>query len=77
MLAGFRERLSLPATALELVAGGEPGAAIVKAAKEWPADVIVIGTRAQGGVRRVLLGSVADAVMRHATCPVLVVRATD
>lgn len=75
LLAGFRERLSLPATALEFIGAGEPGAAIVKTAREWPADVIVIGTRAQGGVRRALLGSVADVVMRHALCPVLVIRA--
>ena len=75
LLAGFRGRLSLPATALEFMQVGEPAAAIVKAAKEWPADVIVIGTRAQGGVRRALLGSVADAVLRHAPCPVMVIRA--
>ncbi len=77
LLAGFRARLSLPATALEFIQVGEPAAAIVKAAKEWPADVIVLGSRAHGGVRRALLGSVADAVMRHAPCPVLVIRATD
>jgi nucleotide-binding universal stress UspA family protein len=77
LLAGFRERLALPPTALEFIQVGEPASAIVKAAREWPADIIVIGSRALGGVRRALLGSVADAVMRHAPCPVLVVRATD
>jgi nucleotide-binding universal stress UspA family protein len=46
----------------------------VNAAKEWPADVIVIGSHGRAGVTRVLLGSVAEAVMRHAPCPVLVVR---
>lgn len=77
LLVGFRERLALPVGTLEFLHTGEPAATIVKAAKEWPADVIVIGTRAHGGVRRALLGSVADAVMRHAPCPVLVIRAAD
>jgi universal stress protein A len=53
---------------------GKPAAEIVNAAKEWPADVIVIGSHGRAGVTRVLLGSVAEAVMRHAPCPVLVVR---
>lgn len=48
----------------------------VNAAKEWPADLIVIGSHGRGGVKRALLGSVAEGVMRHAPCPVLVVRAT-
>lgn len=38
--------------------------------------LIVVGTRARGVVARTLLGSVADAVVRHAPCPVLVVPAS-
>ena len=60
---------------LEFVPEGSPDAEIVKAAEQWPADLIVIGTHGRGGLGRVLLGSVAEAVMRHAPCPVLTVRA--
>ena len=77
LLAGFRERLALQATTLEFVEVGQPASAIVNAAKEWPADIIAIGSHGRGGVRRALVGSVAEAVMRHAPCPVLVVRATE
>ncbi len=56
---------------------GHPGEEIVGAAKTWGADLIVIGSHGRGGLGRVLLGSVAEAVMRHAPCPVLVVRGKD
>ena len=36
--------------------------------------LIVLGSRGRGGIRRALMGSVSDAVVRHAHCPVLVVR---
>ena len=77
LLAGFRGRLALPASALEFVEVGQPASAIVNAAKAWPADIIVIGSHGRGGVRRALVGSVAEAVMRHAPCPVLVIRAKE
>ena len=47
---------------------------IVALAEELQADLIVIGSRGLGGVRRALMGSVSDSVVRHAHCPVLVVR---
>jgi nucleotide-binding universal stress UspA family protein len=50
--------------------------AIVHLAEEIGADLIVIGSRGFGGLRRALLGNVADSVVRHAHCPVLVVRPT-
>jgi nucleotide-binding universal stress UspA family protein len=59
---------------LSFVPVGKPGAEIVKAAADWPADVIVLGSHGRGGVSRLVLGSVAEAVMRHAACPVLIVR---
>jgi nucleotide-binding universal stress UspA family protein len=43
-------------------------------AEEIGADLIVIGSRGFGGLKRALLGNVADSVVRHAHCPVLVVR---
>lgn len=75
LLAGWRERLGLPLSTLEFVRVGTPGPEIVKTAAEWPADLIVIGSHGRGGVSRALLGSVAEYVMRHAACPVLVIRA--
>jgi nucleotide-binding universal stress UspA family protein len=47
---------------------------IVKVAEEIRAGLIVMGSRGLGGVRRTLMGSVSDAVVRHAHCPVLIVR---
>ena len=47
---------------------------IVKVAEDIGAGLIVIGSRGLGGVRRALMGSVSDSVVRHAHCPVMVVR---
>ena len=47
---------------------------IIAAAEEWNADLIVIGTHGQGWLPNALLGSTAERVVRHARCPVLVVR---
>ena len=53
---------------------GAAAAEIVDLAEEIGAGLIVIGSRGQGGIRRALMGSVSDSVVRHAHCPVLVVR---
>ena len=47
---------------------------IVQVAEDIGAALIVIGSRGLGGLRRALMGSVSDAVLRHAHCPVMVVR---
>ena len=47
---------------------------IVALAKELGADLIVMGCRGHRGIRRAIEGSISDAVVRHAPCPVLVVR---
>ncbi len=47
---------------------------IVALAEEIGAGLIVTGSRGHGGIRRALMGSVSDAVVRHAHCPVFVVR---
>lgn len=49
--------------------------AIVESAKEWQADLIIMGTHGYGGLSHLLLGSVAEGVVRHAPAPVLLVRA--
>jgi nucleotide-binding universal stress UspA family protein len=47
---------------------------VVGLAEEIGAGLIVLGSRGRGGIRRALMGSVSDSVVRHAHCPVLVVR---
>ena len=47
---------------------------IVEVAEEIGAGLIVMGSRGQGRLRRALMGSVSDAVVRHAHCPVTIVR---
>ena len=60
-----------------LMRPGVPYEEIVATARAESADLIVIGTHGYGGVDRLLLGSVADRVIRRATCPVLSVRQPD
>jgi nucleotide-binding universal stress UspA family protein len=62
------------ANATFLVWEGEPGEAIVAAADSENADLIVVGSHGRSGVSRFLIGSVSDFVVRHAHCPVMVVR---
>jgi nucleotide-binding universal stress UspA family protein len=54
---------------------GSPKDMIVEEAQDWGADLIVLGSYGYGRVRRVLLGSVASAVVVEAPCSVQVVRA--
>jgi nucleotide-binding universal stress UspA family protein len=56
---------------------GEPAEHIVQLASHLDADIIVVGTHGRRGIERLLLGSVAERVMRLARCPVLVVRPKD
>jgi nucleotide-binding universal stress UspA family protein len=53
---------------------GQPPYVIVEKAKELAVDVIVIATHGRTGLAHVLLGSVAEKVIRHAPCPVFVTR---
>lgn len=57
----------------EIVEGEFVPEHILEVARTRAADLIVMGTHGRTGLRRVLLGSVAEAVVRHATTPVLVV----
>jgi len=53
---------------------GDPAGTIVGLAEEEHVDLIVMGTHGRTGLSRVLLGSVAEAVVRRASCPVLMVK---
>jgi nucleotide-binding universal stress UspA family protein len=58
-----------------LVRRGDPGPAICDVANELSADAIVMGSRGRGRLKRALLGSVSDYVVRNAPCTVMVTRA--
>ena len=53
---------------------GKADIEIVNLAEELGAGLVVVGSRGLGGIKRALMGSVSDSVVRHAHCPVLVVR---
>lgn len=59
------------------VAEGPPGHAIVDAATERKAKLVVIGSRGFGALKGSMMGSVSSQVIQHAPCPVLVVKAED
>jgi nucleotide-binding universal stress UspA family protein len=59
-----------------LVQDGDVTEEILKTAQQWRCDVIVLATHGRSGLRRVLLGSVAEAVLRKAPCPVLTIKPT-
>ena len=58
-----------------LIWDGPPGEAIVEVAASEQVDLVVVGSHGRGAVGRFLVGSVSEYVVRHAPCPVLVVRA--
>ena len=57
------------------LAMGDTPREIVHLAEDLEAGLVVMGSRGHGGIRRALMGSVSDSVVRHAHCPVLIVRA--
>jgi nucleotide-binding universal stress UspA family protein len=56
----------------QFVLRGSPGPALCELAASLPATVMILGTRGRGGLRRAVLGSVSDHVVRHAPCPVVI-----
>jgi nucleotide-binding universal stress UspA family protein len=75
MLPRFRAAELDPHLRVEcVVTSGSPAVAITEAARNHGADLIVISTHGHAGLRRFMLGSVTEDVVRHAVCPVLVVR---
>lgn len=56
---------------------GSPGRMICEAAKNWQADLVVIGRRGRSGLSEFLLGSVSNYVLHHAPCSVMVVQALE
>ena len=58
----------------EVIVHGDAAAEIVRVAGEQEADLIVISSHGRTGLGRMIFGSTAEAVVRHASCPVLVVK---
>jgi nucleotide-binding universal stress UspA family protein len=54
------------------VVEGDPGTALCELAASLPATVMVAGSRGRGGLKRALLGSVSDHLVRHAPCPIVI-----
>ena len=58
----------------EVITHGEAASEIVRVAKERNVDLIVVSSHGRTGLGRILFGSTAEAIVRHASCPVLVVK---
>src|SRR5690242_4024695 len=71
-----RARAKMPTKQLveQIVVESLPGQGILDTASEWKADLLIIGADARGRVASLLLGSVADYLLRHSPCPVITVR---
>ena len=57
-----------------VVEGGNPFEKIIEAAENHRIDLIVLATHGRTGVKRLLIGNVAEKVVRHSSCPVLTVK---
>ncbi len=76
LVRAFRERAStsMRSKVSEFVESGTPALKIIEVAKQWSADLIVMGSHGRGKIGGLILGSVSQAVLHLAPCPVLVVR---
>lgn len=68
------KRIDLEHTPKAELRMGNPASEVVQAAKDLEVDLVVVSTHGRTGLAHVFLGSVAESIVRHATCPVLVVR---
>lgn len=73
-LVDLARRAGKVATERAMLRGGDPAAEIVAHASRCSADLVVLGTHGRRAMARLVLGSVAAEVVRHAPCPVLGVR---
>ena len=69
-----KHNLAVDTVMIEFAGGRRAAEIIVAQAKKWRADVIVIGTHGRRGIRRLVLGSDAEQIIRTSPVPVLVVR---
>jgi len=71
----LRDLPSIPASLDTLVVNGDPGPTLCRLAADVGASALIVGSRGRGGLKRALLGSVSDYVVRNAPCSVIVSRA--
>ncbi|HSN81866.1 MAG TPA: universal stress protein [Polyangiales bacterium] len=64
----------VPEVELSVIQHPSPGRALVELAEDEGVDLMILGSHGRSGLSRAFLGSVAERVVRHAPCPVLVVR---
>eukprot|EP00258_Populus_trichocarpa_P042306 XP_024458325.1 universal stress protein A-like protein [Populus trichocarpa] len=57
-----------------LILEGDPKDKICRATEQMQADVLVVGSRGLGKIKRALLGSISDYCAHHAKCPILIVK---
>ena len=70
-----RTAAALTSTAIDKrIEAGDVSGTVCRVAADLNVDVIVVGSHGRGAIERLLLGSVSDQIVRHAPCPVLVVR---
>ncbi|MGE3107230.1 MAG: universal stress protein [Phycisphaerales bacterium] len=68
-----RQLKHVPAPLL-LIREGMPDKELIAAARDWHADLLIMGTHGRTGMAHLLKGSTAESVLHHAPCPVLTVR---
>ncbi|MGQ9806500.1 MAG: universal stress protein [Chlorobiales bacterium] len=61
----------------QVLAFGLPSDCVIAQARKENVDLIILGTHGRSGISRLLIGSTAEGVIRHAPCPVLVVKAEE
>lgn len=73
LIATVKGRLDASVTTDDFIAEGKPSDEIVFVANKWGADLIIIGTHGRTGLKHLIMGSVAENVIRHSKVPVLVI----
>jgi nucleotide-binding universal stress UspA family protein len=66
-----------PSKVVAHLRAGQPSRSILQSAVDINADIIVVGTHRRAGIKKLMLGSVAEQVLQHAHCPVLIALAKD
>jgi len=76
-VSALAKKIAAPYRGAALIRQGQPSDMLAAAVRELGSDLLVIATHGRTGLNRLLLGSTAEKVVRHAPCPVLVVRPTE
>jgi nucleotide-binding universal stress UspA family protein len=74
LLRRARDRMPTKQNVEQIIVESLPAQGVLDTADDWKADVLIIGADARGRVASLLLGSIADHLLRHARCPVITVR---